>query len=318
MDKIILDRQMHLYRAEARDMLRGNWTRVYVGIALAALFSGMMVLFFTDCVPFGKVSRIGSLGIAERNGYGNFMDLVMFRINGNSTIPSAERPFSTIAMFYSIFISDVFLFGVASFMLNFTRKKDINPAYVFSGFEYYFKCFLLALLQGILIALWTLLLVIPGIVKSMAYSQSYYILAENPEKGVLQCITESRIRMYGNKWEYFLLNISFLGWNILASIPMSIGFFYFDPRPGTVNEFLVVLIASLPVYVAMTYSQTAKTVFYNLLTGYTKQGYTEMPKSAPESQETAQEEKSAPGSQETEQEEKSAPKDENGDPGTGI
>ena len=58
MEKIILDRQMYLYRAEARELLRGNWTRVYVGMALAAIFSGIMVLFFTDCVPttFGTVA----------------------------------------------------------------------------------------------------------------------------------------------------------------------------------------------------------------------------------------------------------------------
>lgn len=281
MEKIILDRQMYLYRAEARDLLRGNWTRVYVGMALAAIFSGMMVLFFTDCVPFGKISTIGNLEVTHRHAYSNFINSVMFQLNGTSTVPSAERPVSTIAIFYRIFISDIFTFGVASFMLNFTRKKDINPGYIFSGFEYYFKCFLLALVQGLLIVFWYLLLVIPGIVKTFAYSQSFYILAENPEKGVLQCITESRIRMDGNKWEYFLLNVTFIGWNILASIPLLIGIFYFKPTPGTVNEFLVVLIASLPVYIVSAYFQTTSTVFYNLLTGYTKLSDAETAKDAP-------------------------------------
>ena len=136
-------------------------------------------------------------------------------------------------------------------------------------------------MQGLLIVFWYLLLVIPGIVKTFAYSQSFYILAENPEKGVLQCITESRIRMDGNKWEYFLLNVTFIGWNILASIPLLIGIFYFEPTPGTVNEFLVVLIASLPVYIVSAYFQTTSTVFYNLLTGYTKLSDAETAKDAP-------------------------------------
>ena len=102
MEKIILDRQMYLYRAEARDLLRGNWTRVYVGIALAAIFSGIMVLFFTDCVPFGKISTIGNFEVNHRHVYSNFMDSIMFRLNGTSTVPSAERPVSTISIFYRI------------------------------------------------------------------------------------------------------------------------------------------------------------------------------------------------------------------------
>ena len=87
--------------------------------------------------------------------------------------------------------------------------------------------------------------------------------------------------MDGNKWEYFLLNVTFIGWNILASIPLLIGIFYFEPTPGTVNEFLVVLIASLPVYIVSAYFQTTSTVFYNLLTGYTKLSDAETAKDAP-------------------------------------
>lgn len=60
--------------------------------------------------------------------------------------------------------------------------------------------------------LWSLLLIIPGIIKSFSYSQTLYLIKDNPDIGIFEAITESRRVMEGQKWKYFLLNISFMGW----------------------------------------------------------------------------------------------------------
>ena len=78
------------------------------------------------------------------------------------------------------------------------------------------KSFLTYLLMYVYLMLWTLLLIIPGIIKSFSYSMTYFILNDHPEYTANQAITESRHMMNGHKMDYFLLCLSFLGWFILS------------------------------------------------------------------------------------------------------
>lgn len=82
---------------------------------------------------------------------------------------------------------------------------------------------LVGFLVELFTALWSMLFVIPGIVKAIAYSQSFYIAIEHPEYDANTCITESRKMMNGHKWEYFCLQLSFLGWIIVGSLCFGIG-----------------------------------------------------------------------------------------------
>src|SRR5690606_11316295 len=93
----------------------------------------------------------------------------------------------------------------------------------------YFRIILLGFLIGIFTFLWSLLLVIPGIIKSLSYSQAYFIIKDHPEMSVLDAITESRHRMNGYKWKYFLLNLSFIGWGILSILTLGIGLLWLVP-----------------------------------------------------------------------------------------
>ena len=82
---------------------------------------------------------------------------------------------------------------------------------------------LIGLLSWLFIALWGLLLVIPGIVKAYAYSMVYYIKADHPEYGWRECLDESQRLMTGHKWEKFMLDLSFLGWGIVGSLCLGVG-----------------------------------------------------------------------------------------------
>ena len=81
----------------------------------------------------------------------------------------------------------------------------------------------------ILIFLWSLLLLIPGIIKSFAYAMTPFVLVDNPELSCYEAIKRSQELMKGNKWRYFLLALSFLGWILLGILSLGIGLFWIIP-----------------------------------------------------------------------------------------
>lgn len=118
------------------------------------------------------------------------------------------------------------------FFLSLSRLETPKVSQLFTiyaDWETSKRVFLTSILQGIFIFLWTLLLIIPGIIKSLAYSQYYFVLRDHPEYSITEAITESRKLMDGYKWKYFLLNLSFIGWSILAIITLGIGFLWLIP-----------------------------------------------------------------------------------------
>lgn len=108
------------------------------------------------------------------------------------------------------------------------QKVDI--ASLFYGFKNDFLgCFLLGLLSSIFIALWSLLLIVPGIVKAYGWSMIYYIKIENPELETRACMDRSAELMNGHKWELFMLDLSFLGWYILGALCLGVGVLFVAP-----------------------------------------------------------------------------------------
>ena len=116
--------------------------------------------------------------------------------------------------------------GICSYTLHVVRntekKNKIDP--LLDGFRGSVgNSILVGLLATIFTALWSLLFVIPGIVKAIAYSQCYFIALEHPEYDANTCITESRKMMNGHKWEYFCLQFSFIGWMIVGLFCLGVG-----------------------------------------------------------------------------------------------
>lgn len=108
-------------------------------------------------------------------------------------------------------------------------KPEVNR--MFEGFKRFADAFVLYLLQQIFIALWSLLLVIPGIIKSYSYSMAYYIMNDSKEPiSANDAITESRTLMDGHKWELFCLDISYIGWLILCLLTLGILSFWVQPK----------------------------------------------------------------------------------------
>ena len=242
MNNYIVRETPAVMRQMARDHLQGNWIMVYCGVAFYYIMATLMPQFFDLCVPLGRASQ----AVAGEN-----VDI------------------SVISQFYSMFFTGVFSVGLASFMISFVRLREIHPTYVFNGFEYYMRCLALSLVKTGLIFLWTLLLIIPGIIASILYSQAEYILADDPSKGVMQCIAESKWMMDGNKASYFVFGLSYIGWIALSAIPLFLVSFLSEQSDmQNAMEFILTAAASLPLYLSLTYLQTGVTVFYELVSGH--------------------------------------------------
>lgn len=137
------------------------------------------------------------------------------------------------------FIEDViyillipFSFAVSWFFLNLARGEKSEISYIFSNYKdakFSLKLIGVTFVQGVFIFLWSLLLIVPGIIKSISYSQVGLILKDHPEMGILEAISESKTRMNGLKWKYFVLTLSFIGWAILSILTIGIGFLWLVP-----------------------------------------------------------------------------------------
>ena len=105
----------------------------------------------------------------------------------------------------------------------------------FYGFRKFGRAFLWYLIVGIYTFLWSLLLIVPGIIKSFSYAMTPFILIDHPEMSVNEAITESRHIMDGHKWELFCLNFSFIGWWLLGFLTCGLLFLWLIPYVGITN-----------------------------------------------------------------------------------
>ena len=85
------------------------------------------------------------------------------------------------------------------------------------------------LLTGIFVFLWSLLLIIPGLIKSFAYALTPYILVDRPELSANEAINLSQKMMKGHKFDLFWLMLSFLGWILLSVLTLGVGLFWLTP-----------------------------------------------------------------------------------------
>lgn len=106
--------------------------------------------------------------------------------------------------------------------LKIARDEEISVGNIFYGFEDLWTAIKANFFMNLFIWLWSLLLIIPGIIKAYAYSMTFFILAENKGMPVLEAITLSRKMMDGHKMDLFLLTLSFIGWFILVVITFGI------------------------------------------------------------------------------------------------
>ncbi len=120
-------------------------------------------------------------------------------------------------------------YGIARYFTDIIRTSDEDLSTVFCGFKNLGGTLILGLLQQIYTFLWLLLFVVPGIVKAISYSMSFYIQRDNPNMTANECLQASMKLTYGHKSKIFGLYMSFLGWALLSLLTAGIGLFFLAP-----------------------------------------------------------------------------------------
>jgi uncharacterized membrane protein len=200
-------------------------------------------------------ARVMSVNISESEA----MNYLNYAMNGNyeyalryaetMTPPPTAYAINALLMYVAAIVGA----GFTIFLLNTLRNRQPCFANLLDGFGFWWKLLILDLLQSLLIGLWSLLLIVPGVMAHYRYAQALYILIDDPTKSPVRCLRESKAMMNGHKMELFKLDLSFLGWYLLEMIPY-VGY--------------AVQVWSVP-YVGMT-----KALYYETLLGSNVWSYT--------------------------------------------
>lgn len=223
-------------RRIARQELGGKWPQVIIAYVIMYIFNDFIAGILDIIFPFNR--EIDTLvGTTDYNA-------------------------GLVARIYLVAVVGAFSYGLSLFLLTFVRTRQADNALMFEGFSRFGKVFILSLIIAIKVILWSLLFIIPGIIAGIRYSMAYYVLADNPDYSPTQCIEESKRLMIGNKMKYFCLNLSFIGWYILASIPAGASFVR---SQSTITGLLIYSVLLLPVFVVHAYRGVSMTVLYEMI-----------------------------------------------------
>lgn len=121
------------------------------------------------------------------------------------------------------------VWGYSIVFLHLQRDEKTDISQLFDGFKNFKHVLLTLALMSIYTWLWSLLLVIPGIIKSYSYAMTPYIIKDHPELTSEEAINKSMQMMKGHRWKLFCLHLSFIGWYILALLTCGIGMLWLYP-----------------------------------------------------------------------------------------
>ena len=119
--------------------------------------------------------------------------------------------------------------GLHVVFLSLVRNRELRFGQLFEGFSSFLNALAAYLLMLLFIVLWSLLLIVPGIVAACSYSMTMFIIADNPAIDGLEAIRRSKKMMYGNRWRLCCLGGRYTGWFLLGIVTCGIGFIWIGP-----------------------------------------------------------------------------------------
>lgn len=197
-------------RAEARKKLSGNWLLWVIAILIVSSIGSLCS------------TPMAAFSFSQSTAYGDF------------SVSTSFSPFFP-AVCTGIFALILLITAPLQYGMCIAELRLVNDGdekvieNLFSGFKHFGRSLAIFILYAVFIYLWTLLLIVPGIIKIFSYSQAFYISIENPDLSANECINRSRDMMRGNKWKYFCLIMSFCGWALLCLLTLGLGFYVLMP-----------------------------------------------------------------------------------------
>ncbi|RXT58522.1 DUF975 family protein [Lacticaseibacillus chiayiensis] len=224
---------------QAKAELNPNFS-YYLRISLPAL----LLMAFATLVPFSTVHEV------HRGEWHTLLRGDIFTVTGGR-VNEYWQMWQSIVIFLSL-LGVLLMIGVMFAMMDGLRGQSdhqfswLQMFKIFERGEYFLGSLLIGLLQWLWVFLWMFLLIVPGIVKAMAYSQAQWIYRDAIDSGqpigYTEAIKRSRELMYGHKWDFFVLLLSFLGWWLLELITMGLASIWVIPyRSMTLANFYLKL-----------------------------------------------------------------------------
>ncbi|MFW6254395.1 MAG: DUF975 family protein [Chitinivibrionales bacterium] len=137
--------------------------------------------------------------------------------------------FPEIGGIISLIVTGPLVFGLTMYFLRLSRKQPVEIKDLFFGFTRFGQTLVTYLLMVLFIILWSLLLIIPGIIAALSYGMTFYLLIDKPDLKPMDALKRSKEMMYGHKMDFFMLVLSFIGWALLSALTLGIGFLWLTP-----------------------------------------------------------------------------------------
>ena len=199
------------YKNDALSALKGNWSQAVLAVLLVFAFCVLvMIPYYFKYYAFiddpTNLDALGGVGIWGMAGY--------------------------VAI---LLVGWPLMIGMVNAFKNLLVKGEnrLTEAEVRIAFGHWLHNFWGNFLRFFFTALWSLLFVIPGIVKSLAYAMTAYILEDYPELSANKAIDLSQEMMKGHKYDLFYLYLSFFGWYLLSMLTLGIGLLWLIPYAQT-------------------------------------------------------------------------------------
>jgi len=173
-----------------------------------------------ELMKLSKESLKGKWGLA----IGTF--LVYGLVIGGVQQASGQYPLSSLIL---LIIAGPLAVGISIFSLNISRNNEARFEQIFEGFKNFKISIIAYFLVVIFTVLWTLLLIIPGIIAAISYAMTFYIIADDDSIEPMEAIDKSIKMMDGYKWKYFYLGLRFFGLALLCILTLGIGFLWLIP-----------------------------------------------------------------------------------------
>lgn len=217
------------FRENARCALRGTWG-LALGVSWVASFFGVVSLNL-NFPNFEKT--------VEEDHWSSMLSQSFFHID--FSVLALLETLMLVILLIALAVAAVFFVlrsivevGHCLFYLQLVDGKDAPFQLLFSFFSCYWKQTVKTnLWKTLWIFLWSLLLIVPGILKAYSYAMTPYILAENPEMSPKEVLERSKTMMYGNRGRLFCLQVSFIGWFLLSMLSFGIGNLWLNPYVAT-------------------------------------------------------------------------------------
>lgn len=212
---------------------QNRWMAVL--ICLVASFCGVIsntTFSFSGSFSNGFQSGFNSGG-ADMPSFGSKLDLILSDTEALLVLAVVLAVFAIVALAigaFGILVSNVVSVGFHGWFLRYSRGENPEFSEMFSGFNNYKHTMLGMFLRSIFVFLWSLLLIIPGIIKSFSYAMVPFLLYENPSMSAKEALAVSETMMDGWKWELFKFDLSFIGWYLLNTLTCGLlGIFFVNP-----------------------------------------------------------------------------------------